>query len=418
LKPVAEVFEAEIAVVGAGPAGVAAATRAARLGASVVVLDEGFSPGGQIWKGRRNGRLRRFAGSGARVVTGVSVVAAEAGFLLAERIDTPGQTVEVRAPVLVVATGARERYLPFPGWTLPNIMGIGGIQSMLKSGASFRGKRVVVAGSGPLLLPAAASLAASGARVEVVAEQAPPEAVRRFALGLLRHPGKLAQAIALRARFLRTAYRPGTWVTQARGDDRVREVELTDGTRSWTATCDILATGYGLVPNTELASLLGCDVVAGRVVVDDRQRTSIPEVFCAGEPTGIAGVEAALVEGEIAGASAAGRPELARSLALRRVRLAAWGESIERAFELRPELRSLARPETIVCRCEDVPLSRLDPSRGVREGKLYARAGMGPCQGRVCGPALEFLFGWQSDSVRPPLRPATMGALAQGGDSK
>ncbi|HEY6928352.1 MAG TPA: FAD/NAD(P)-binding oxidoreductase [Thermoanaerobaculia bacterium] len=417
----ADRLDAQIAVVGAGPAGIAAATRAAEAGSDVLVIDEAPGPGGQIWKHRRPEHapraarkwLERFVRSGARLVRGAQVIAATSdGELRAELPGAGGHMLDVRWGRLILATGARERFLPFPGWTLPNVIGVGAAQALLKAGVSFQGRRVAIAGSGPLLLPAAAALAAGGARVGLVAEQAPFPSVARFAGGLLRQPGKLLQAAMYRGRFAGTRYRTGTWITSARGDDRVREAVYTDGNRSRTVACDVLCCGYGLVPNLDLPMLLGCATSAGKVVVDERQQTSQDSIYCAGELTGIGGVDLALVEGEIAGLAAAGKSHGDRSLPARRSRQAEFAARLEAAFALRDELKSLARPDTIVCRCEDVILARLDPRWRRRQAKLYSRAGMGPCQGRVCGPALEFLFGWESDTVRVPVRPTPLAGLA------
>jgi NADPH-dependent 2,4-dienoyl-CoA reductase/sulfur reductase-like enzyme len=417
---VAEVLEADVAVVGAGPAGIAAAAIAAGAGKRVLLLDEAPRPGGQIWRHRaglvpRRARkwLRRLARAGAVRMPGTAVCSISPGFtLFAEDASGP---LTIAANAVVLATGARERFLPFPGWTLPNVLGIGGAQALLKSGASFSGKTVVVAGSGPLLLPVAASLAKNGARVRLVAEQAPRAAVLRFAAGLWRDPRTLADAISYRRGFLRTPYRFGVRVVEARGDGRVEEAVLTDGKRTWTEACDFLCTGFGLVPANELARLAGCRIEGESVAVDALQRTSVEGLFCAGEPTGIAGVAKSLVEGEIAGCAAAMRKPRRRLLAAaRRRRL--YAERIERAFSPGPELRSLPRADTIVCRCEDVAFGRLDPDWSAREAKLATRAGMGPCQGRVCGPAMRYLFGWESDSVRVPITPVAMETLAAAGE--
>jgi NADPH-dependent 2,4-dienoyl-CoA reductase/sulfur reductase-like enzyme len=175
--------------------------------------------------------------------------------------------------------------------------------------------------------------------------------------------------------------------------------------------CDLLCTGYGLVPNTELPRLIGCAAGPRGVVVDDQQRTSVAGVFCAGEPTGIGGVELAVTEGEIAGLCAAGRPHDAVALGRKRTRLLRFAKQLEHAFALRDELRRLATPETIVCRCEDVLLGAIDPAWSPRQAKLYTRTGMGPCQGRMCGAALSFLHGWPPDVVRAPLEPVPLEAL-------
>jgi thioredoxin reductase len=320
-----------------------------------------------------------------------------------------------RAPSVVLATGAG--FLPFPAGRFERA-GVGARPSLLKSGLSFSGKTVVIGGSGPLLVAVAASLARSGARVAFVAEQASRGAVLRFGAGLWRDPGIIRDALAYRRGFAGAPYRFGTWVVEARGEDRVREAVLSDGRKTWTVACDYLCAGFGLVPSTELARLIGCRTDGEAVVVDEAQRTSVEGVFCAGEPTGIGGVEKALVEGQIAGWSAAGRKRQAAALLPERKRLDGYGRRMERAFALRPGLRRLPLPGTIVCRCEDVPLAAFDPAWSAREAKLYVRAGMGPCQGRVCGPALRYLFGWESDSVRVPISPVPIDRLVSAGEGK
>ncbi len=449
-------IRADVAVVGAGPAGLAAACRAAEAGASVVLLDEAAAPGGQVWRrsvqaaGRQQGGgaagdcgpgglaaaapsrlarrwLERLAASDVRRLDGAVVTDALPGPALL--VEQSGRALRVEARRVVIATGARERFLPFPGWTLPNVVGVGGAQAMLKSGAGVGGRKVVVAGSGPLLLPVAAALARAGARILLVAEQAPAGAVARFAASLWRRPGLLAQAARYRAAFWRAPYRRGTWVSAAHAGGSppaVCEATLTDGRRTWREPCDLLACAYGLVPNLRLARLLGCALGGSgscRVVrVDACQQTSVPGIYCAGEPTGIGGLELALLTGQIAGLAAAagtspaaGAHELAL-LQRRRDGGLPYVAALDRAFQARPQLRRLATPDTIVCRCEDVPLGRLDPAWGRRQAKLYTRTGMGPCQGRVCGAALELLLGWdEPDVVRAPLEPVALGVLAAPG---
>jgi thioredoxin reductase len=412
--------DVDIAIVGGGPAGIAAAVRAAEAGKRVALLDSGPGPGGQIWRGGSRAALppqalhwiQALDASSAAVVPRAEVVAAERsddGFRLT--VQTPGSAAMIRAGRLILATGARERFLPFPGWTLPNVFGIGGVQAFAKAGASFEGKRIVLAGSGPLMLPAAATLARCGAKIALVAEQAPAARIARFAAGLWRAPGLLAQAARYRNAFRGARYAAGTWAVEARGDQHVSEVTLTNGRRRWTEACDVLATGFGLVPNTELARLLGCRMGGEGVAVDDAQRTSVENIYCAGEPTGIGGVESAIVEGEIAGLCAAGKDDAARSRFAERGRSRRYARRLDRAFRLRPELRGIATPETIVCRCEDVSLGAFQASWSPRQAKLYTRAGMGPCQGRVCGPALAFHFGWETDTVRVPVLPASIESI-------
>ncbi len=184
---------------------------------------------------------------------------------------------------------------------------------------------------------------------------------------------------------------------------------MSDGTREWEEACDLLACGFHLVPNTEVASLLGCAFRESYVRVDEAQRTSVAGVYCAGEPTGVAGLEAALVQGEIAGLTCAGRStETLRKRARAEQR---FQHGLEKAFAIRPEIGLLARPETIVCRCEDVALRSLQNHLGWTEAKLETRCGMGPCQGRICGPAVEYLFGWKPVSVMQPLSPLPIEAF-------
>lgn len=414
--------ECGIAVIGGGPAGVAAAAVAAGLGRDVVLVDSSPRAGGQIWRHRdltelpARGRrwVARLGASGARTIFGTTVVDAwvdGVGIRIVGERD--GEALTLRADQVILATGARELFLPFPGWTLPNIFGVGGAQALLRAGLSFAGKRVVIAGSGPLLLAVAASLRGAGAEVVAIAEQADRGALLRFGAGLWRSPARIAQAAGLRASLGRVRYLTGTWVRAARGDGRVQEVELTDGRRSWTERCDVLCTGYGLVPNTELAELLGCDVVGGRVRVDGSQRTSRDRVYCAGEPTGIAGVEAALVEGEIAGRAACGAAIPVRLFARRR-REREFAERLDATFSPRAELCAPPPPGTVICRCEDVTIEMLDPEWSFRQAKLYTRIGMGPCQARVCGPAHRCLFGEGTIAGRVPALPAAVTTLIAG----
>jgi NADPH-dependent 2,4-dienoyl-CoA reductase/sulfur reductase-like enzyme len=315
---------------------------------------------------------------------------------------------------LILATGARERFLPFPGWTLPNAMGAGALQSLAKSGLPLAGKRVVIAGSGPLLLAVADYMKAHGVDVRAIAEQAPQAAITRFAMRLAGHPGKLMQAIALRAGLLGVPYRTSCWPVSAQGKDRIESVTLRNAAgRTWTEACDYLACGFGLVPNLELAALLGCRIASARVEVDDQQQTAIAGVYAAGEATGIGGLELSLVEGEIAGYSAGGNVDRAQALFATRASHRRFAQALEAAFALRPELRSLPQPGTIVCRCEDVSFERVRACANWREAKLHTRCGMGPCQGRICGPSVEFLLGWGAESVRPPVFPARIGSLSR-----
>jgi D-hydroxyproline dehydrogenase subunit alpha len=412
---VTERLAVAVAVVGAGPAGLAAATRAAESGARVLVVDQASHTGGQIWRhsdrttlpaGARRW-IERFEASGAEYLAATTVSDAAPRRL---SIVTPRGPLLVEADAIVLATGARELFLPFPGWALPNVFGVGGLQALIKAGLAVAGKRIVIAGTGPLLLPVAATAAAHDARVEAVCEQARLRRVAAFGTGLWRSPSKLADAARYRAAFRGTRFRTGCWIARAEGASVVERVTLTDGRRSWKVDCELVGAAGGLVPNVELGTAIGCRVANGALVVDDAQRTSEPTVFAAGECTGVGGEALALLEGEIAGLAAAGRSSAALYRA--RDRAGAIVGRIARAFAPRAELFARPTAETVVCRCEDVRLGQLDPEWGARQAKLATRAGMGPCQGRVCGAALERMFGWAAPGVRPPVAPTRVDDLA------
>ncbi len=417
----AEIVVADVAVIGAGPAGIAAATCAAERGKRVVVVDRGRNAGGQIWRHVDGGAIprlaagwiARFGRSGARLIGGASVVDAhqnESGFELL--VDSSASPLSIRARNVILATGARELFIPFDGWTIPGVMGIGGAQALLKSGTSFAGKRVVIAGSGPLMLPVAASMARAGARLVLVAEQASGASVARFAAALWRTPSMLAQAAQYRARFLASSYATGTWVTAARGSAHLESVIVTDGRRTRQLPADVLCTGYGLVPNIELARLLECDTRDGSVVVDDQQRSTVAGVLAVGEATGVGGAPLAIIEGQIAGTTVGSHSAPHPALVRQRVALKSAAQRMLDAFTPRDELRALPNSGTIVCRCEDVSYGEVQHAACARQAKLYTRAGMGPCQGRTCMPGLEFLLAWQPDTVRPPLEPTSVSVLS------
>lgn len=416
---------AEVLVIGAGPAGMAAAIAAASCGRHVLVLDDNPAAGGQIWRSattttqrdkqdtERQRVIAAFANSGAELIPGCQVIDAPAPRTIRTAHEADGITrVEtVTWDKLILATGARERFLPFPGWTLPGVFGAGGLQALAKSGLSVAGKRILVAGSGPLLLAVAAHLQQYGATIACIAEQASFRQTLPFALSLWKHSGKLLQGLGYRLQLSDVPYRTGCWPVAAHGETQLQSVTLTNGTDTWTESCDYLACGFHLVPNTELATLLGCKLEAGFVTVDNHQQTSIEHVFCAGEPTGIGGLGSALIEGRIAGLAAVDAARLTLDLFRHRGQERAFAARLARAFRLREELRALPAADTIVCRCEDVSFAQLEHRQSWTEAKLQTRCGMGPCQGRICGPATDALFGWRTTSVRPPLFPIPIAAF-------
>ncbi|HGY91466.1 MAG TPA: FAD/NAD(P)-binding oxidoreductase, partial [Planctomycetes bacterium] len=306
---------------------------------------------------------------------------------------------------LILATGARELFLPFPGWTLPGVFGLGGLQAHLKGGLDLAGRRVAVAGSGPLLLAVTRLLLRRGAEVVGPFEQAPRNRVVRFAFHTLTREGGLGDLLRHRRAALRL--RCGAWCLEALGTEHIEGVRIHTRTGVVRERVDALACAFGFVPETRLGRLLGAETRHGAILVDDTQKTTLDGIFAAGEVTGIAGKNAARWEGRAAGAAAAGA-KLTASCARRLLRGRQFGRRLAGAHRLRAELRNLANPDTIICRCEGIRLRDLAPEWSPREARILGRLGMGPCQGRVCGPILAFLRG-ASDGSQPraPLSPMT-----------
>jgi D-hydroxyproline dehydrogenase subunit alpha len=426
----------DILVVGAGPAGMAAAVTAAQSGQHVGLVDDNPAPGGQIWRSgthlpvaARQWQSRLNASSVVRLqgwrvfdCPEPNLVRAERGggspFLNAAAGINESDWAELRCRALILATGARERFLPFPGWTLPNVMGAGGMDAMVRGGLPIAGKRVVVAGTGPLLLAVAAHLAARHAKIVSICEQAQMSRLARFAAYMVTEPVKLWQGARYRMSIPGFSYRTGCWPVAAHGGDRLQAVTLRQGVKQWEVDCDYLACGFHLVPNTELPELLGCRIADEFITTDKLMQTSIPDVYCAGEPTGIGGVELSLLEGRIAALAASGSIDQAQSLARRRRHKLGFVRALQQACTLDPQLRELSTDDTIVCRCEDVRHRSLREHASWREAKLHTRCGMGPCQGRICGSAAEFLFGWRAESVRPPVFPVSVSSLVSESDGE
>lgn len=407
----------EVVVIGAGPAGIAAATAACESGRSVVVLDDNPSVGGQIWRGEgikaSQGEaakwLHKLRHSPVQVISSARIFEFEDGRLTAE---TSRGVLDISYRELILATGARELFLPFPGWTLQGVFGAGGLQALTKSGLRVAGKRIVVAGTGPLLIAVAAYARTHGAKVVAICEQTDWKNLIRFASATTRAAGKLKDALRFGWQLRGVPYSTNSWVAEAVGGERVERVRIACNGQLREIECDYVACGFHLIPNLEPASFAGCSIENGFVKVDEFQRTSVPSVYCAGETTGIGGLEKSLVEGRIAGYAAARDENAARRLFEERENCMRFAVAMKKAFQLRPELKKLARPETLLCRCEDVAFGRVSRHSSWREAKLHTRCGMGPCQGRVCGAAAEFLFGWNVGSVRPPVFAVQCGSLA------
>ncbi|MEV0400284.1 FAD-dependent oxidoreductase [Actinoallomurus sp. NPDC050550] len=415
----------DVVVIGAGPAGLAAAVTAATAGLDVALVDAGRRPGGQYYRhhAAETGGLHHGWDAFVRLRDALDrltylpshrVWHVEDGFtvhaLAGDRDERP---VRIDARSVIVATGAYDRSLPFPGWDLPGVLTAGGAQALLKGDRVTAGERIVVAGTGPFLFPVATGLAGAGATVVGVFESNRPYG---FARHLARNPGKAWEGAGYAAALARhrIPYRTGHAVVAAHGDGRVEAVTVARLDRDWAPVderviaCDTVAVGYGFTPQLEIPLQLGCatrmDADGSPVVeVDVAQRTSVPGVYAAGETTGVGGAQLSLVEGELAGlgvAEAAGgvAPDpahVSRLLAKRR-RLRAFAEAMHEAYPVRPGWMGRLDDDTLVCRCEEVTCGRLAEAAGLgatdpRSAKLLSRAGMGWCQGRVCGYATSWL---------------------------
>lgn len=408
----------DVLVVGAGPAGLAAALAAAGAGRRVMMIDDNPHVGGQIWRDGPAGglplaarRLRaRLAEMGNVIFLGGTRIfgAAGRGRLLFEDERGGG---EIACQAVILCTGARELLLPFPGWTLPGVTGAGGLQAMIKGGLFLDGKRVLVAGSGPLLFSVAHGVRKAGGRLLGIAEQAPLSRLGGFSLGLWRWPGKVAQAV----RLFDHRFFPASHVVEAMGGEQLEAVRLRRGGREIVLPCDRLACGFGLVANTELGAHLGCRLDDGRLAVDGWQATSQEGIYAAGECTGVGGAELALCEGGIAGLAASGKTGGAMDLLARRDHWRRFANRLARSFALDPALKNLARPDTVFCRCEDVPFAAVADESEWSGAKLHSRSGMGACQGKVCGAAASHLFGWTAPVPRMPVTPVRIQTLLGGG---
>jgi thioredoxin reductase len=476
----------DVAVVGAGPAGAAAAVTAARAGARVLLVDAEQRAGGQYWRhgpagadgggevaehaGEWRALSRRLAtalGSGrlehlARtrvwrvdVAAGSGRADSEAGGtgVVLQATGPAGEPLELAARAVVLATGAHDRVLPFPGWDLPGVLTAGAAQALLKEHGVAAGARAVVAGTGPFLLPVAVGLAEAGVRVAEVDEAGDGRGWARGWRAAAGTPGKVADGArygALLARH-RIPLHLRQAVVSARGTDRLEGVTVARLDRDWNVVpgsereveCDVAAVGWGFTARLELALQTGCATAPGpdgapAVVVDPTGLTSVAGVLAAGELTGVGGADLALLEGAVAGtaaaAVAAGRSPLPPhpGVTARRERLAAFAAAMHRAHPVRDGWVTWQRPDTLVCRCEEVPVGAVreavtelgaDDARAV---KLLTRAGMGWCQGRMCGEAVGRIVsvtaGRDHDAyadalgsaARPVAAPVSLAAVAAG----
>ena len=444
-----------LAIIGAGPAGMAAAVLAAELGLETVLIDEQASPGGQIYKGIK--RPRPNSPLGPDYLAGRSLAAA----LHASRVEywpgttlwhvdpdgalyleSGGRTEMLTARRILLATGALERPVPIPGWTLPGVMGAGAAQILLKSGDLVPEGRAVLAGQGPLLYLLASQLARAGAPPVALFETTPLENYLEAA----RHlgnvwPGRrlLIKGLGLITAVKRAgiAIRRGVRGLRAIGQRSIERIAWEGG----ELAVDHLFLHEGVIPNVQLSLALQLRhewdeaQLCWRPALDSWGQTSLPNIAIAGDGGGIAGAEAAVLSGRLAALDAAAR--LGRIGEAERDRRAApIRAALDREQALRPFLDRLYRPaasvlvpaedEVIACRCEEVSIGRIRRAarlgaQGPNQLKAFTRCGMGPCQGRICGPVVSAVIAdvlgkpiAEIGTYRPraPFKPITVGALA------
>ncbi|SNU01914.1 Pyruvate/2-oxoglutarate dehydrogenase complex, dihydrolipoamide dehydrogenase (E3) component [Ruaniaceae bacterium KH17] len=453
-----------VLILGAGPAGLAAARAARSRGARVTLVDSADAVGGQYWRhlpeqraGANEESLHhgwdRFtalrqeleADGDVRLMHSTSVWAIDRDGEGALRVhategpaDGPGREPHtLSADAIVLATGAHDRTLPFPGWTLPGVFTAGAAQALAKSERIAVGRNVVVAGAGPFLFPVAASLSQVGANVVGVFEAARGGSMAKGWLprpwSLLRashKAGELVQYVSNHVRN-RIPYTLGSAVIAAHGTAHVAAVTIADLDTNWAPipgserriAVDAVCVSHGFTPRVELAVAAGCELTSERfVVTDERLESTVPGVFAAGEITGIGGVDASLVEGEIAGLAAAGLTAIPTKLRRRHRATTDFARRIEAAHGIRSGWTSWLTDATVVCRCESVTAGAIDAATAaseqdaLRSVKLTTRAGLGVCQARICGRTLEQLIGTHPGGGivdnRPIASPIRLGELA------
>lgn len=453
----------DLLIVGAGPAGMAAAIEATMHGLVAAVIDETSAPGGQIFRaiesnmvGNRRlldllgadyeagGKLvAEFRQSGATYLPDTSLWRIDPDGWAAYSSD--GASKMLKACHVLVATGAYERPVPIPGWTLPGVMTAGAAQILLKSGGYLPAGPTVLAGNGPLLLLVACQLLAAGCALEAVLETTGStdyfRALRHLprALGA---PEYLAKGLAMR-RTIRGAGVPmfsGVRGLSVVGKTVAEAVRFRVGGQEKEIAAKTILLHQGVIPNTQITRALECkhrwaeESRYWQPIVDAWGATSLATVHAAGDCAGIVGARASEAAGRLAALDIACR--LDKFGHEERDRLATpWRRSLRHHLLARPLLDCLFRPTedillpenaTTVCRCEDVCAGEIRAAAalgcaGPNQLKAFTRAGMGPCQGRLCGLPVAEIIAAESGKpvqdvgyyrIRPPIKPVTLEEIA------
>jgi thioredoxin reductase len=458
----------ELIIIGAGPGGIAAAVEAARAGVSVKILDENPKPGGRIYGQLNDGfKLVNPGFLGPDYEKGKALLTEFDAFR--EKIDAlhnvlvfgtfenrvmafhqAGKGGRLSFNKLIVATGAYDRPVPFPGWTLPGVLTVGGTQTLVKMQRVLPGKNILFAGTGPLQLVVANQVLDGGGKVEAILEAGEINNWLKLLKGFSLNWGLLTDGL----QYMRVIRKAGVpllrrhIIMEARGDDQVKEAVIAEVDKDWraiektrrTLKVDTICLGYGLVPSVELTRLVGCqhryvpDLGGWVPARNEDMETSVPGVFAVGDGAGVAGSAMAMFEGRIAGISTAQslgyispkearkrkKPYLNDMKKIGRLR-----DALDRISCPRPGLFELANDDTIICRCEELTLGDIKSAISkntieMNEVKRMTRMGMGHCQGRMCAPAVQEIIAAQTQTPaaeiaylnqRPPTKLVPIHAL-------
>ena len=448
----------QVIVLGGGPAGLNAAKYAANSGCEVGLIDAGTRLGGQYWRHtghedfdqsvhhdfdqgsllmdavRANPRITIHSDTNiwsASIINDEVVLRTKAGAFITQR--------------LIIATGAYDRSLTFPGWDIPGVMTPGAAQSLLKGHGVLAGKRIVVAGTGPFLLPVATVLHSHGATVVGLLEASAKYSWARNSVELLRNPSKALEGLGylmeLRKGKVAVRFRQAVIAAHAGADGLLESVTIANIDSEWKIrstyklSCDVAAVGWGFTADTAIASSLGLALevdATGSVTASvnenqlAKQSSSAIQIYAAGELTGIGGSDLALVEGAIAGLSVANSTRDLKVLKKRRKKLRRFAQTLTKVYPVLPGWNSWLTGDTTICRCEEISYSDVKAAQeefdasDARTIKLMTRCGMGLCQGRICGRAIADIMDSPTherinSAARPILSPINLGEVAQEG---